>query len=221
MRTDRATESGGGRFPVTPDLAARDERAGDDGLAAEWRVRLQDAGARLPDTGAKQCAMDIAAVALADKDTSSFDAWAALLKMSASTLRNRLREEGIKGRDGLAFGRVARAITRGDPNDWRPEDVMQVMDERTLGRLLVRRRRLDPPRRPPAADSSLLVPRPDTSSRTAAHLVGTPPGSHRSPRTMSRRDEPPRTACANTGVASKFVTFLVTDFVSLFVSPFV
>ena len=138
MRTDRATESGGGRFPVTPDLAARDERAGDDGLAAEWRVRLQDAGARLPDTGAKQCAMDIAAVALADKDTSSFDAWAALLKMSASTLRNRLREEGIKGRDGLAFGRVARAITRGDPNDWRPEDVMQVMDERTLGRLLVR-----------------------------------------------------------------------------------
>ena len=138
IRTDRAPESGGGRFLVTPDLAACEERAGDDGLAAEWRVRLQDAGARLPDTGARHCAMDIAAIALADSDTSSFEAWAALLKMSASTLRNRLREEGVRGRDALAFGRVARAIIRGDPNDWRPEDVMHVMDERTLGRLVVR-----------------------------------------------------------------------------------
>lgn len=60
-----------------------------------------------------------------------------LLKMSASSLRNRLCEEGVKGREALAFGRVARAIIWGDPNDWRPEDVMHVMDERTLDRLLV------------------------------------------------------------------------------------
>jgi hypothetical protein len=91
-------------------------------------------------TAASQCAADIAAVATGEADTHSIEAWATLLHVSASTLKNRLRAVGVAGREALAFGRLVRAIRLGAPDDWRPEDVMAPMDDRTLDSLLRRAR---------------------------------------------------------------------------------
>jgi hypothetical protein len=80
----------------------------------------------------------VATLATASVDASSLDAWAGLLRLRRSTLCNRCRAAGAPPRSSLSFGRLARAIRAGDALDWRPEEVLDVMDERTLRSLLER-----------------------------------------------------------------------------------
>jgi AraC-like DNA-binding protein len=93
------------------------------------------AGAATP---AVRWALAVARIPEAPFDPGTLDGWAALLAMSRSTLQNRCRTAGALPRDSLALGRLMRAIRLGDPVQWRPEDVLDITDERTVGSLLRR-----------------------------------------------------------------------------------
>ncbi len=83
-------------------------------------------------TPAARWAGAVAAVACSDVDIKNVESWASSLKMAPATLRRRCRAAGIRPRDSLLLGRVLRSLLRGDPKNWRPEDVLDVIDDRTL-----------------------------------------------------------------------------------------
>jgi hypothetical protein len=80
----------------------------------------------------------MAAIARAPTDTPTVDVWAALVRMSRSTLEHRCRVAGARPKDALALGRLLRATSVSDPGNWRPEDGLDVLDHRTLVDLLTR-----------------------------------------------------------------------------------
>lgn len=77
---------------------------------------------------ARRWADAVVAIAAVPADPSIVTLWANLLHMSHSTLCNRSRAVGAVPRDSLAFGRLARGITLGEAHDWRPEDVLDLVD---------------------------------------------------------------------------------------------
>jgi len=82
-----------------------------------------------------------AAVALivdAADDPGSIDGWTTLVRVGKSSIKNYCKSAGAPAGDSLGFGRLVQAVHLGSPRNWRPEDVMQVMDERTLTSLLRR-----------------------------------------------------------------------------------
>jgi AraC-like DNA-binding protein len=89
-------------------------------------------------TAAVRWALAVARIPDAPFDPATLDGWATLLAMSRSTLQNRCRTAGVLPKDSLAFGHLMRAIRLGDPVQWRPEDVLDITDERTVSSLLRR-----------------------------------------------------------------------------------
>ena len=71
-------------------------------------------------------------------DCPTIDAWTSRAGVSRTTLCSRCRLVGASPRDSLAFVRLARAVLVADGPPWRPEDVLDTREERTLERLLTR-----------------------------------------------------------------------------------
>ncbi len=89
-------------------------------------------------TTAARWAGAVAAVACADVDIKTVDTWASSLNMAPATLRRHCRAAGIRPRDSLLMGRMLRSLLRGDRTNWRPEDILDVIDDRTLHSVLRR-----------------------------------------------------------------------------------
>lgn len=81
-------------------------------------------------------AVCVRAVVVASEDIPSVGAWADIVNMARSTLCGRCRAVDASVRDSLAFGRLARALTLDDRLHWRPENVINVVNPRTMRSLL-------------------------------------------------------------------------------------
>ena len=81
-------------------------------------------------------AVCVRAVVCAPEDISTIGDWADIVNMGRSTLCGRCRAVHASVKDSLAFGRLARAVTLDDPLHWRPENVLDVVDPRTMRSLL-------------------------------------------------------------------------------------
>lgn len=89
-------------------------------------------------TAVERWAACVTAVAMAPLDLATLDPWGAHIHLSRATLCNRCRIVGASPKDSLSFGRLSRALRHGDPLRWCPEDLLDVMDLRTIRKLVDR-----------------------------------------------------------------------------------
>ena len=87
---------------------------------------------------ARRLATAIEAMAQSPTDVPTVEAWATLLRLSRRTLEYRCRAAGARPKDALALGRLLRALTVGEGGVWCPEQVLDVLDHRTVESLLTR-----------------------------------------------------------------------------------
>jgi hypothetical protein len=73
-------------------------------------------------------------VLTSEGDVRTVRAWAALVNMSVSSLRELCSVVGVQAKNALDFSRVLRVVMK-SPTRWRPEFYLDVSDRRTLRRL--------------------------------------------------------------------------------------
>lgn len=71
----------------------------------------------------------------AHRDPRTIEAWSHLVYASPGALRNWCRTAGIPPRQSLVFARLLRAVTLGQGGLHKPEDLLDVVDRRTLAGL--------------------------------------------------------------------------------------
>lgn len=76
----------------------------------------------------------VCAVAASEADVRTVRAWAALVNMSVSSLRETCSLVGINAKTSLDFSRILRVVVK-SPHRWQPEFYLDVSDRRTLRRL--------------------------------------------------------------------------------------
>jgi len=70
------------------------------------------------------------------KDPRTIAGWGRWIAVSPGALRNWCRTAGIQARRSLLFGRLLRAVVLGENGRHRPENLLDVVDRRTLAALL-------------------------------------------------------------------------------------
>jgi FixJ family two-component response regulator len=78
----------------------------------------------------------ISALLSSSRDTRTTEAWGRLAFVSTGTIRGWCSAAGISPRHSLVFGRLLRAVILGSQNDQRLENLLDVVDRRTLASLL-------------------------------------------------------------------------------------
>jgi hypothetical protein len=91
-------------------------------------VPLPHAAARL--------ARAVASVLDAPKDPRTITLWSRLIATSPGALRNWSRSAGLPPRRSLVFARLLRAVSLSASGRHKPENLLDVVDRRTVGRLL-------------------------------------------------------------------------------------
>lgn len=107
-----------------------------DPVATRFSEVLSPVGPPSLDAPVDRWSAHILRVASADRDLPTLDAWAAFAGLSRPTLRNRCRAVGASAKDSLSFARLVRTVLQGDAGCWRPEDLLAVVDVRTMAGLL-------------------------------------------------------------------------------------
>ena len=69
-------------------------------------------------------------------DPKTLSAWGRAIGVSRGTLKNWCRTNGLSSKRSLDFGRLLRAVIRQNAHGIRPEQSLDVVDQRTLSRLL-------------------------------------------------------------------------------------
>jgi CheY-like chemotaxis protein len=85
---------------------------------------------------AARWAQAIARIVGAAGDPRTLDAWGRHIGASAGTIKNWCRIAGLSPRRSLTFARLLRAVVRHRLDGYRPADVLDIVDHRTLARLL-------------------------------------------------------------------------------------
>jgi hypothetical protein len=81
-----------------------------------------------------QWARLVAAAVVSTEPLTSFSDWAAIVRLSARTLRNRCHAAGLRGKPSLDFTRVLRVVVT-EQEGVRLSDQLEVYDARTIARL--------------------------------------------------------------------------------------
>lgn len=79
----------------------------------------------------------VKAILLASKDIKTLQAWSRETGVSIGALQTWCRAAGVPPKNSLDFGRLLRIVLRrnkGDP--WRPFEMLDIVDQRTMRRLL-------------------------------------------------------------------------------------
>lgn len=95
---------------------------------ATAEVHLPHAAARL--------ARAVASVLDAPKDPRTITNWSQLIATSPGALCTWCRTAGLSPRRSLVFARLLRAVSLGSTGHHKPENLLDVVDRRTIGRLL-------------------------------------------------------------------------------------
>jgi len=90
----------------------------------------------LPRTPVGRWASLVVPVVFSEVDTATLDEWAGLVHLHRHLLCSRCMAAAARPKDSLDLGRLARAILIGDPVSWRPEDILDITDKRTMIGLL-------------------------------------------------------------------------------------
>jgi ActR/RegA family two-component response regulator len=114
------------------------------GEAVVKRVELElsarpnvDAGGDAPQAHASsRWAQAVGRIVEAPRDPKTIEEWGRLLGVSAGALKNWCRTAGLSPKRSLDLGRLLRAVVRYHRSGIRPEDSLDVVDRRTLKRLL-------------------------------------------------------------------------------------
>lgn len=69
-------------------------------------------------------------------DPKTLDAWGHLVGMSKSSIRNCCTMAGVSARHSLNFARLLRAVVAAGSQGWRPRQLLDVIDHRTLSVML-------------------------------------------------------------------------------------
>lgn len=85
---------------------------------------------------AARWAQAIARIVSAPADPRTFEAWGRHIGASPGTLKNWCRIADLSPRRSLTFARLLRAVVRHRLDGYRPADVLDIVDHRTLARLL-------------------------------------------------------------------------------------
>jgi FixJ family two-component response regulator len=85
---------------------------------------------------AARWAQAIARIVSAPADPRTLEAWGRHIGASPGTLKNWCRIAGLSPRRSLTFARLLRAVVRHRLDGYRPADVLDIVDHRTLARLL-------------------------------------------------------------------------------------
>lgn len=111
-------------------------------------------------------------------DIRTIDEWGYAIGMSRGTIKCRCANAGVTARDSLAFARLLRAVMQHADGRWNPRDLLDILDPRTLRRLLDRAH-IDPAtERAPSVDQflqqqTLVTPQP-LMAALRAHLEELP-----------------------------------------------
>src|SRR5713226_9707870 len=102
--------------------------------------RLAFAPPHAPATGyaADRWAKAVVAVLNCDADPKSLVGWSYAAGAAQGTLRGWCRTAGISAKISLDFARMLRAVLLSEHEDWEPENLLNIVDARTLTRLLGR-----------------------------------------------------------------------------------
>jgi hypothetical protein len=71
-------------------------------------------------------------------DPRTIEAWGRVAAAATGTLRSWCRAARLPAKKSLDFARLLRAVVRSQGASWAPHNLLNVVDQRTLGRLLVR-----------------------------------------------------------------------------------
>jgi hypothetical protein len=86
----------------------------------------------------RRWAIIIAATLQLDRDVRTIDDWAREVGMGRAAIKCRCTNAGTSAKDSLDFARLLRVVLRHDTSGWPLHDVLDVVDPRTLRRLLDR-----------------------------------------------------------------------------------
>lgn len=73
----------------------------------------------------------------APTDPTTVEAWGRGIGVSSGALRGWCRAAGVRAKPSLDFARMLRAVVQARERGWDPQNVLDVVDDRTLRRLLV------------------------------------------------------------------------------------
>lgn len=114
----RAVENG-----LSSHAAARPDPAAHDSVTTEAH-------------GARRWATAVTRIIDLPADPKTIGGWGRAIGVSRGTLKNWCRTIGLSSKRSLDFGRLLRAVIRQNANGIRPEHSLDVVDQRTLSRLL-------------------------------------------------------------------------------------
>ena len=86
---------------------------------------------------AQRWARVVVAGTRAREDPKTFATWGRCVGASGSALRQWSYAAGVQPRASITFVRLLRAVLRSDGSQWDPQNVLDVIDTRTLHKLLV------------------------------------------------------------------------------------
>jgi CheY-like chemotaxis protein len=142
---------------------------------------------------AARWARALAPITRSAKDPRTITNWSQLVSASPGALRNWCRTAGVSARRSLVFARLLRVATLSQGGRHRPQDLLDVVDRRTLVGLM-KYAGLDPARPFPAG--------PDEFLQQQA-LVRDPTQLHEIKRALRAAQRPPATAAASGSEAAR------------------
>jgi len=102
-------------------------------------LRHADPADELPASpAALRLANIVRAAALAPDDVTTLIKWGECVGLSQAALTSRCRASRVRPKNALDFARLLRAILRCGDGDWNPQHYLDILDDRTLGRLFSR-----------------------------------------------------------------------------------
>jgi hypothetical protein len=91
-----------------------------------------------PGYASRRWARLIQAIAGSVEDVRTLDQWSQIAGVSVGAIRTWCRAAGVSARRSLALGRLLRVVMRSGGRPWRPYEMLDIVDSRTMQRLLAR-----------------------------------------------------------------------------------
>jgi hypothetical protein len=129
---------------------------------------------------AERWANVVTAVVASPFDPRNLDGWARAARAGRGTLRSWCRAAGLSAKASLDFARLLRAVVRSQGQPWDPHNILDVVDPRTMRRLVERGglAMVPPGSAPPTAREFLerqrLILEPEALKAVTARLLARP-----------------------------------------------